>query len=112
VIAFSKFFMVRMLVGTICWPIMATANFPVRSATRSRADDTEGGVADPKGLIPIASARHAMVDAVPITPHVCSDREMSIRYDVTWEDRLPQTPAQARCSPVQALRCRHPQPCG
>ncbi len=47
-----------------------TAWLPVCSATRILAADTAGGEAPPGTVKPIASAAHAMVEAVPITEQV------------------------------------------
>ena len=47
-----------------------TAFPPVSSAILSRADDTAGAEEPRSGIIPRAAVMHAMVLAVPMTPHV------------------------------------------
>ena len=56
--------------GRIGASISRIANVPASSATRSRSACTAGIEAVPVGIIPSVSARHAMVEAVPITPQV------------------------------------------
>ena len=48
----------------------ATALAPVSSAMRIRAADTAGALAPLSGMRPSAAVMHAIVLAVPITPHV------------------------------------------
>lgn len=48
----------------------ATAFAPVYSAIRSRVDETAGAEAPRRGISPNAAVMHAIVLAVPITPHV------------------------------------------
>lgn len=67
VIAFSKLALVSTSLGR---GMPVAASLPVSSATRRRWLPFAGGHADPSGAIPSASVMHAMVDAVPITPHV------------------------------------------
>lgn len=50
--------------------IIETAVAPVCSAMRRRADETAGAEAPFNGIIPNATSMHAIVLAVPITPHV------------------------------------------
>jgi hypothetical protein len=49
---------------------MATARAPVASASRMRSAETDGAVAAPGSMKPSVSARHAIVNAVPITMQV------------------------------------------
>jgi hypothetical protein len=65
--AFSKLFLLSTSLG---FGIPCAASLPVSSATRRRWLPLAGGHADPSGAIPSASVMHAIVDAVPITPHV------------------------------------------
>ena len=53
-------------------PVFAivTACVPTASEKRARSDDTAGAVAVPGSMKPSVSARHAMVEAVPITMQV------------------------------------------
>ena len=51
-------------------PISLTAAAPVASAARSRSACTAGIAAVPGRIMPSASARQAMVEAVPITAQV------------------------------------------
>lgn len=50
--------------------IPVAASLPVTSAICKRRDELAGAVAVPSGARPRASVRHAMVLAVPMTPHV------------------------------------------
>ena len=59
-----------MLCGVLCVCAAATALRPVASAMRRRADDTAGALAPFNGIKPRAAVRHAIVLAVPMTPHV------------------------------------------
>ncbi len=68
--AFSKALAVRMRSGVSFERARPTATVPVRSATRMRSAVTAGGDALPGTAMPSASARHAMVLAVPITEQV------------------------------------------
>lgn len=67
VMAFSNDFRLNTSLGRFK-PI--AASLPVASATRKRWLPFAGGQALPSGEIPKASVMHAMVEAVPITPHV------------------------------------------
>ncbi len=49
---------------------ISAARLPVASAMRMRSDETAGAVAAPGSVNPRVSARHAMVEAVPITMQV------------------------------------------
>ena len=60
----------KMVRGVLLAAATATALCPVSSAIRNRAADTAGALAPFKGMSPRAAVRHAMVLAVPITPHV------------------------------------------
>ncbi len=68
--AFSMARPVRMRSGVNPARAIATAVAPVRSATRTRSAVTAGAEAPPATIMPSASARQAMVLAVPITEQV------------------------------------------
>lgn len=53
-----------------------TAFAPVSSAIRRREDDTAGAEAPFSGMSPNAAVIHAIVLAVPITPHVPPYRQV------------------------------------
>jgi hypothetical protein len=68
--AFSTDFGVMILSGVSFEPISLTASAPVSSAARKRSACTAGIAAVPGRMMPSPSARHAMVEAVPITAQV------------------------------------------
>jgi hypothetical protein len=65
--AFSKDLLVRISLGR---GSPFAASLPVNSPIRNRCEEFAGAVADPRGDIPSASVMQAIVDAVPMTPHV------------------------------------------
>ncbi len=68
--AFSTDFRFTIVSGVSLEPISFTAAAPVASAARRRSACTAGMAAVPGRIMPSASARQAMVEAVPITAQV------------------------------------------
>ena len=68
--AFSIDLGVMILSGVSCEPISLTAAAPVASAARKRSACTAGMAAVPGRIMPSASTKQAMVEAVPITAQV------------------------------------------
>lgn len=70
VMALRKDSLVRRSCGLRFDSATATAFEPVSSAMRRRDEETAGAEAPRRGMRPRAAVTQAIVDAVPMTPHV------------------------------------------
>src|SRR6202042_880327 len=101
---------VTILSGVSFSVAMAIARAPVRSAIRRRSACTAGTAAAPGSIMPSASVAHAIVLAVPITPHVPMGGASSLLIaaisssPISPERYLPQKRRQSVHAPRRSPR--------